>query len=60
MHVRARGRAVGARVFAVAGRVEHGAGRGFDGVAELGPEGLARPAELLEERTVGLARALLG
>jgi glycerate 2-kinase len=60
MHVHARARAAGARVFAVAGRIEPGAGRVFDGVAELGPEGLLRPAELLERRTAELARRLAG
>jgi glycerate kinase len=54
-HVLARGRAHGVRVFAVAGRIEHGAERDFDAVAELGPEGLERPADLVSERAARLA-----
>jgi glycerate 2-kinase len=48
-------RARGLRVLALAGRVEDGAGAGYDGVAELGPEGLIRPEELLAARAAELA-----
>lgn len=54
-HVLARARAHGARVLAVAGRIEHGAERAFDAVAELGSEGLERAAELVTERAAELA-----
>lgn len=57
-HVRARGRAVGARVLVVAGRVRDGAGAVYDAVAELGPDGLARAAELVAARTQALAADL--
>ncbi len=53
-----RGRQVGARVLAVAGRVEGAAAEAFDDVEELGPEGLERPAELLGERAAALAARL--
>jgi glycerate kinase len=56
MHVLARGRAAGARVLAVAGRVADGLGADFDAVAQLGPEGMIRPAELVEQRATELAR----
>lgn len=59
-HVLARARAHGARVLAVAGRVADGAGEAFDAVAELGPDGLERPAELVEQRAAELARQVEG
>ena len=40
------------------GTVEDGAGAPFDGVAELGPEGLRRPAERLAACAAELARSL--
>jgi glycerate kinase len=58
VHVLERARAHGARVLAVAGRVTDGAGERFDLVAELGPEGLQRAAELVEERAAQLAKEL--
>lgn len=58
LHVLARGRAHGARVLAVAGRVRDGAGEAFDDHRDLGPEGLTRAAELVEERAAELAGAL--
>lgn len=57
-HVRERAREHGALVLAVAGRVEDGAGAPFDAVAELGPQGLERAAELVEERAAVLAAAV--
>ena len=51
-------RGLGLPVFALAGRIEDGAGAGFDAVAELGPEGLSRPAELLRAAAARLARML--
>jgi glycerate 2-kinase len=54
--VAARAREVGAAVYAVVGRVEDGAGSGFDRVADLGPEGQVRAAELVAERAAELAR----
>jgi len=58
LHVLARGRAHGARVLAVAGRVRDGAGDAFDDHRDLGPEGLSRAADLVEERAADLAAAL--
>lgn len=58
VHVLRRGRAAGARVLAVAGRVADGAGAAFDAVAELGPDGLLHPAELVEERAAELAKGV--
>lgn len=57
-HVARRGREVGARVLAVAGRVEQGAEQGFDAVVDLGPEGMQRAAELAAERAATLAASL--
>lgn len=57
-YVLARGRERGARVLAVAGRLQAGAGESFDGAVELGPEGMERAAELVTERTADLARGL--
>jgi glycerate 2-kinase len=51
------GRERGLKVLAIAGRLEDGAGDPFDAVAELGPEGLHRPAELLKARAAELARS---
>ena len=48
----------GLEVFAIAGRIEAGAEVAFDAVAELGPDGLVRPAELLTARAADLARSL--
>jgi hypothetical protein len=48
----------GLKALALAGRLEDGAGDAFDAVAELGPEGLRRPAELLEARAAELARSV--
>ncbi|HXH87916.1 MAG TPA: glycerate kinase [Gaiellaceae bacterium] len=48
-------RARGLTVLALAGRIEDGAGALFNGVAELGPGGLERPAELLSARAADLA-----
>ncbi|HEY8339734.1 MAG TPA: hypothetical protein VIK95_07705, partial [Egibacteraceae bacterium] len=53
--VAARAAAHGARAFAVAGRVQAGAGAGFERVLDLGPDGMVRAAELVEERTAALA-----
>jgi glycerate 2-kinase len=54
-YVAGRARAAGARVLAVAGVVADGAEEGFDAVAALGPEGMTRAAELVEERAAALA-----
>lgn len=48
----------GLPVYALAGRIEAGAEAAYDRVAELGPEGLVRPAELLAARAAELAAAL--
>jgi glycerate 2-kinase len=48
----------GLPVYALAGRIEAGAETAYDRVAELGPEGLVRPAELLTARAAELATAL--
>jgi glycerate 2-kinase len=48
----------GSKVYAIAGRVEDGAGDPFDAVAALGPEGLRRPAERLAGCAAELARSL--
>lgn len=50
-------RARGSSVFALAGRIEDGAETAYDRVAELGPEGLLRPEELLAARARELALA---
>ena len=47
----------GLTVFALAGRLEDGAGEAFDAAAELGPDGLRRPGELLSARAAELARS---
>ena len=47
----------GLPVYALAGRIEDGAEASYDRVAELGPEGLVRPAELLTARATELAAA---
>lgn len=57
-YVRERAKANGALALAVAGRVRDGAGAAFDAVAELGPEGVHRAAELIQERTAVLAAAV--
>lgn len=49
------GRRAGARVLAVAGQVQGGGADLFDDVAELGPEGLYRAAELTTQRAAELA-----
>lgn len=54
-HVLARARDCGARAFALAGRIRDGAGKEFDAVRDLGPEGPQRAAELVEERAAELA-----
>ncbi|MCP9487138.1 MAG: glycerate kinase [Gaiellaceae bacterium MAG52_C11] len=46
------------KAFAIAGRLEDGAGDIFDAVAELGPDGLRLPAELLAVRAAELARSI--
>ena len=51
-------RARGLKVLALAGRIEDGAGDRFDAAAELGAEGLRRPAELLRARAAELAHSL--
>lgn len=51
-------RARGLPVFALAGRIEDGAGSAFDATAELGPDGLMRPAELLAAVAARLAGTL--
>lgn len=56
--VAALGRASGAKVYAVAGRIRDGAEAAFDVTLALGPEGLERAAELLEARTAELAGQL--
>jgi glycerate kinase len=56
--VAARGRAAGARVLAVAGRVSDGAARAFDAVTDLGPDGPRRAAELVAARTRDLTAAV--
>ncbi len=48
----------GLTAFAIAGRLEDAAGALFDGVAELGPEGLRRPAERLAACAAELARSV--
>jgi glycerate kinase len=57
-YVLARGREHGARVLAVAGRLQAGAGERFDAAIDLGPEGLRRPADLVAARTSELAARL--
>lgn len=52
------GRAAGAKVLAVAGRVEPGAAARFDDVRDLGPDGMTRAAELVRARSAELAAAL--
>lgn len=54
-YVRDRARHHGARVYAVAGRIDDGAGAGFDAAVDLGPDGLLRAGALVEERTAALA-----
>lgn len=54
-HVADRARHHGARVMAVAGRLESGAGDRFDQAVDLGPEGMERAAGLVEERAGELA-----
>lgn len=49
----------GLKVLAIAGRLEDGAGDPFDAVAELGADGLRRPAELLTARATELARTIV-
>ena len=49
----------GLTVLAIAGRLEDGAGDPFDAVAELGADGLRRPAELLTARATELARTIV-
>lgn len=56
--VAALGRAGGAKVLAVAGRVQPEAAAQFDAALDLGPEGLTRAAELVRERTAELAAGL--
>lgn len=56
--VAARGRAVGARVLAVAGQVQGGGADLFDEVATLGPDGMRRAAELTRQRSAELARTV--
>ncbi|MGI9113168.1 MAG: glycerate kinase [Gaiellaceae bacterium] len=53
----ARGRRL--ETFAIAGRLEDGAGDPFDAAVELGPEGLRLPAESLAARAAELARSIL-
>jgi glycerate kinase len=53
-------RANGARVLAVAGRVEAGAAQDFDAARDLGPRGMEAAAELVTERTRGLAEEVAG
>jgi glycerate kinase len=53
-----RARAAGARVLAVAGRVEPAAAEPFDAVRDLGPEGMVRAADLVRARSAELAAAL--
>lgn len=57
--VAGRARAAGARVLAVAGRVEPAAAGRFDAVRDLGPDGMTRAAELVRERTAELAAGTL-
>jgi len=52
------GRAAGARVLAVAGRVEPGAADRFDDVRDLGPNGMTHATELVRVRSAELAAAL--
>ncbi|MDQ3538426.1 MAG: glycerate kinase, partial [Actinomycetota bacterium] len=54
-YVAERARATGARAFACAGRIVGNAGDVFDGVIDLGPNGMVRAAELVSERTERLA-----
>jgi glycerate kinase len=58
VHVAGLARAEGLPVYALAGRIEDGAGAAFDRALELGPEGLVRPAELLWARARELAASL--
>ena len=58
-HVLSLARERRVKTFAIAGRLEDGAGDPFDAVAELGLEGLRRPAELLAARAAELARSVL-
>ena len=51
-------RARGLKSLALAGGIEDGAGDRFDAAAELGAEGLRRPAELLRARAAELAHSL--
>lgn len=53
-------RANGARVLAVAGRVEARAAQGFDAARDLGPRGMVAAPELVAERTRELAGELGG
>lgn len=57
-YVARRARRSGARVFAIAGTVEPAADTPFDGILDLGPDGLQRPTELLRERAMDLALML--
>lgn len=57
MHVTTAARRHGAQVLAVAGRIQDGAGLAYDAVAELGPQGMERAAELVAARTAVLAAA---
>lgn len=56
--VAAMARASGARVFAIAGRIQDGAGAAFDRAVDLGPEGMLRAAELVRERAAELAASV--
>lgn len=57
-YVAQRGRAVQARVLAVAGRIADQAGRVFDDALALGAGGEDRPAALVRERAAQLARGV--
>lgn len=57
-HVAARARERGVRLLAVAGTVGDEGRAAFDDAAELGPDGLRRPAELARERAAELAARL--
>lgn len=54
-HVVAKARKQGARVLAVAGTADAAGRAAVDEVAELGPEGLDRPVELVRDRAAELA-----
>lgn len=56
-YVAARARHHGAQVLAVAGRLRGDAAAAFDQAVDLGPEGMKRAAELVEERAAELAAA---